>query len=324
MTKRGPYKQIIPGSIADLVDKFRRSPRYNNWAESSRSQRDRIIGDFVARNGRVQVSALRRGNIIEMRDDLAMKVRRGKRILGGPDAANNWLKVIRLLLAYAVDIDMVPVNVAANVERVETPNPDGLRTWREDEIAQYLAYFDDPYEIEHRVFVLALCTGAARSDLVKLGWLNVRGDRFVYRRQKTRRKTQIIVDIPILPQLAAMLETIPRTQETFLEGRQGMRSEKALGTQFAHWVAEAGLAGLDENGKTLSLHGLRKALARRLAEAGAAPQEIMAVLGHATITQAAHYSKAYDRARSADVGLSRIGEPVETNVVRLERKERES
>lgn len=315
--KRGPYKaRVEPGSVADLVAQFRRSPRFMAYAASTRTQRDRILSDLVTFNGRRMVAELRRGDIIAMRDSLAFK--EDKR--GGPDAANNWLKVIKLVLAYGADLEMVPMNVAADVPKLETPNPDGHRTWREDEIDAYLAFHDDPHEIEHRVFVLALCTGAARVDLPQLGWLNVRGDRFVYRRQKTRRKTQIVVDIPILPQLAAVLATIPHDQPTFLETRFGIRSEKTLTTTFRRWVDAAELGNEDENGKRLTLHGLRKALARRLAEAGATPQSLMAVLGHATITQAAHYSKAYDRARSADAGMARLGEPMETNVVRMEKK----
>lgn len=318
MTKRGPYKsRVEPGSVADLVAQFRRSPRFMAYAASTRTQRDRILSDLVAFNGRRMVAELRRGDIIAMRDSLAFK-EDGR---GGPDAANNWLKVIRLVLAYAADLEMVPVNVAADVPKVETLNVDGHRTWREDEIEAYLAFHDDPHEIAHRVFVLALCTGAARVDLPQFGWLNVRDGRFVYRRQKTRRKTQIVVDIPIMPQLAAMLATIPPTQPTFLETKFGMRSEKSLTTIFRRWVVAAGLGNEDDNGRRLTLHGLRKALARRLAEAGATPQSLMAVLGHSTITQAAHYSKAYDRARSADAGMAKLAEPAPTNVVRMERKE---
>ena len=80
------------------------------------------------------------------------------------------------------------------------------------------------------------------------------------------------------------------------------------------------VGGMDERGLSLSLHGLRKALARRLAEAGATPQSIMAVMGHSTIAMAAHYSAAYDRGRAADMGLEKLGSATESPVVRLERK----
>jgi integrase len=76
----------------------------------------------------------------------------------------------------------------------------------------------------------------------------------------------------------------------------------------------------DRNGRHLTLHGLRKAMGRRLAERGASPHVIMAVLGHESIASAQVYTKAYDRARAADQAVELLAEAKPTNVRRLERK----
>jgi integrase len=320
MTQRGPYKtKPIPGSFADLIMKFRQSPRYRAWAPSTRLVKDRILDNFRLANGKTMVEDMRRGDVIAMRDSMADM----------PEAANNWLKTIRVLLDYAVDLEMVTLNVArARVARLSSPNPDGFRTWREDEIAAYLAHWPLG-SLPHTVLTLALYTGAARVDLVRLGWQNVEGDigipisgRIRYRRQKVKGGPWI--DILILPPLAKVLALIPDRQMTFLETRDGrVRSDKGLTGDMGRWVKAAGLGASDEHGKGLTLHGLRKALGRRLAEAGVAPHGIMAILGHEDIKQAQTYTKAYDRARSADDAMERMGAiwAAPTKVTKLRRKE---
>jgi integrase len=42
-------------------------------------------------------------------------------------------------------------------------------------------------------------------------------------------------------------------------------------------------------------HGLRKTLGRRLADAGVSAHDIMAALGHTTLTQAENYTREADR-----------------------------
>lgn len=300
---RGPYRaKPEPGSIGELVLRFRQSPRFLGWGPATTRKNDRILGDFMAQNGRMPVASLRRGDFIAMRDSLART----------PSEANNWAKVIRGLLDYAVDLEMIPFNPAARVAKLKVPNPDGFRTWRDDEIAAFEAHWSRG-SLPRRTFTLALCTGAARGDLVRLGWANVTVDRLRYRRQKTGAE----VDIPILPALAEELTQIPRPQMTFLETQDGrVRSPTALATMFIRWCEAAGLKGKDASGHLLSLHGLRKAGARRFAEAGATEFQLMAWFGWTDIKQAALYTKKFSRARAAD-GMAEKLVPALSNVTRL-------
>lgn len=311
---RGPYKaRPVPGSFADLILRFRQSPRYRSWRASTAHVNDRIMDEFMAANGRRMVAELRRGDLIGMRDSMA----------DTPAAANNWMKVIRVLLAYAVDLEMVPYNVALKIPKLKTDNPDGFRQWREDEITAYLRYWR-PDTIPHLAMVLMLCTGAARSDAVLMGWGNINGERIRYRRMKTGAW----VDLPVLPLLRTAIDAIEDDRTTFLQTSSGaVRSEKAISGQMPIWAAKAlGTLGKDgkpvpdENGRHLNCHGLRKAMGRRLAEAGCSAHEVMAILGHSDIKQAMTYTKAYDRARAADSAAEKLGAVAAPTVVRLERK----
>lgn len=294
---RGPYKaKPAPNTFADLIQRYRQSPRVLDWQPATRAKNDRILAEFLAANGRAMVSDLRRGDIIAMRDTMAAT----------SAAANNWLKVIAGMLAYAVDIEMIPISPAASVRRLPTKNPDGFRQWREDEIEAFFAHWKLG-SLPHRVVTLALYTGAARIDLVRLGWHSVQGDRIVYRRRKRQGRTTVDVNIPLLPPLAELLATLPPAM-TFLETQAGaIRSEKGLTQHMRRWTVDAGLGDVNEAGHYLNLHGLRKALGRRLAEAGCSPHEVMAILGHENIASAQVYTKAYDRARAADSAAERLG-----------------
>jgi integrase len=54
-----------------------------------------------------------------------------------------------------------------------------------------------------------------------------------------------------------------------------------------------------------SAHGLRKATARRLAEAGCTMHEIAAITGHASLSEVQRYTKAADQARLARAAMDK-------------------
>jgi integrase len=357
---RGTYRaKPAPGSIGELILAFRQSPHYRDWALNTKLKNERVLSDLMELSAARQVSELRRKDIIAARNSLA----------DTPDAANNWLKCVRVLLDFAVDMEYVPHNVAREkVERLRPKAAGGWRSWHEHEITAYLDHHPLG-TLPHRVLTLALYTGAARIDLVNLGWQNVNGhgdwsagrgsvgahisdnipavanrttyggltpsdsgsytstsaSRIRYQRQKTiRHEEPVWIDLPIAPPLLDVLTTLPRTQLTFLATPDGhVRSEKALSTRFAEWVRDAGLGAPDENGRHLSLHGLRKAVGRRLAEAGCSGYEIAACLGHRSPKSSEPYTKAFDRSVAATNASAKLGEvwAVEQKVTKLRRTE---
>ena len=95
-------------------------------------------------------------------------------------------------------------------------------------------------------------------------------------------------------------DSLPRERFTFLETRGGKsRSPKGFGNEMRKWCDAAGLP-------KCTSHGLRKAIARRLAEAGASPHEIMAVTGHSTLEEVNRYTRAANRHTLADDAMNRL------------------
>src|SRR3546814_13811445 len=89
-------------------------------------------------------------------------------------------------------------------------------------------------------------------------------------------KTGALVDIPIHPELKRVLEGTPRQNMTFLVTEYG---KPFTANGFGNWMRDR----YDEAGlPQCSSHGLRKAMAKRLAEAGCSLKEIMSITGPAT------------------------------------------
>ncbi|MEL7175234.1 MAG: tyrosine-type recombinase/integrase, partial [Pseudomonadota bacterium] len=71
-----------------------------------------------------------------------------------------------------------------------------------------------------------------------------------------------------------------------------------------------------------SAHGLRKAIARRLAEAGSSAKEIASVTGHKTLAEVQRYTDAADREHLADQAFDKLSERTipQQKVVNLSKK----
>jgi integrase len=129
-----------------------------------------------------------------------------------------------------------------------------------------------------------------------MGWQHVRTNKIAVRQQKTN--TPLL--IPIVPGLAHALDHVPRTNLTFLLTSKGAPFvANNFGKRFREWCNEAGLP-------QCSAHGLRKLTATRLAEAGCSEREIMAVIGHRSISEVSRYTKARNQARLAEQAMAKL------------------
>ena len=135
-----------------------------------------------------------------------------------------------------------------------------------------------------------------------MGWQHVTGEAIAVRQEKTA--TALI--IPMHPELKAALASLPRTNLTFLMTEWGAPFTSAgFGNWFRDRCNEAGL-------KHCSFHGLRKAAATRLANAGCSTDQVKAITGHRSLAEVARYTKAADQQRLArqalDIQLKTEGE----------------
>src|SRR5205814_1675625 len=77
-------------------------------------------------------------------------------------------------------------------------------------------------------------------------------------------------------------------------------TSNGFGNFMADKIARAGLPD------RCVTHGLRKAAARRLAEAGCSANEIAAITGHATLQEVSRYTKAAEQRKLALAAMRRL------------------
>lgn len=280
--------KTIPRSISDLIARYYQTADFLGLKSSTKTTYRNILEGFREEHG--TKSAVK----VERRHVRAILSARSET----PAAANSLRDRLKALMDLAVDLEWRKENPVITVKRLKVRSK-GFHTWSEKEIEKYNATHK-PGTLAHTAMTLMLYTGAARSDVVKLGPRNVVGNRISYRRQKTEDIGGVLIDIPIHRELRAVLDPCPKERFTFLEARKGeIRSPKGFGNKMRDWCDEAGLPNCTS-------HGLRKAIARRLAEAGASPHEIMAVTGHATLAEVTRYTREADRHTLADDAMTRL------------------
>jgi len=282
-----------PGSISALVVGYYESKDFTSLAQNTRRLQRSHLERLRATSGDKDLKALTRENVLASLDKMA----------NNPASANNFLKVMRALCRYAIDRKMIAHNPTAGVKRLKDKT-DGIHTWTDEQIAQF--------EARHAIgtkarlaLALLLYTAQRKSDVITMGRQHERAGAITVRQKKTG--TRLV--LPIVEQLREAIDAAPKGGMTYLETEFGLPFTSAgFGNWFADRCNEAGLVGC-------SAHGLRKAAARRLAEAGKSAHEIMAVTGHKSLSEVERYTRAANQealARRAVDGLKRepnVGNP---------------
>jgi integrase len=285
------------GTVSWLIEQYLRSPKHLNLSDVRRTSIRREMDWLRDQAGKYQI-----GRIAALHVEALMAKKTG------PTAANTVKKNLSMLFNFAVKHDLAGQkhNPARHADR-RKENPDGYHTWTDSEIGQFLA-FHGLGTGARLAALLILNTGAARQDLVRMGWQNVKGNRIKYQRQKTG----IGGDYEILPELAMELRSVPVDRLLFLTHSRGRPyTVESFGNWFKDQCRAAGLPHC-------SAHGLRKGQATRIADGGGGELEIMSFLAHATPKEGSTYVKKANRGRLADQALARAtGPKPEQNLTNL-------
>jgi integrase len=272
------------GSIGALVTAYYGSPQFLTLKPSSQRIYRLILERFRTAHGDKPVGLLMRQHLTGLLAERATT----------PAAANNWLRLMKVLLAYAVEEGWRPDNPATGIRRIRRQST-GFHSWSEAEIAA----FESRHAIGTKArlaFALLLYTAQRRSDVVRIGRQHVRAGAILVRQQKTGTT----LAIPVHPALQAVLDATPSEHLTFLTNVHGKPFTAAsFGFWFRQRCNEADLPHC-------AAHGLRKAACRRLAEAGCSANVIAAISGHSTLTEVSRYTKAADQERLARDGMAAI------------------
>jgi integrase len=271
-----------PGTVNAVVVAFYGSNEFLKLRPITKATYRGILEAFRAKHGDKRIAMLERRHVLA---ELATKAAK-------PAAQRNLLRMLRMLLAFAVETGLRADNPAVGVKSSAQESV-GFHTWTEDEIAQFEAH----HAIGTRArlaLALLLYTAQRRADVVRIGRQHIRDGAL----HLTQQKTGTPLVIPVHPQLAAVIAATPSDHLTYLVTEYG---QPFTAPGFGNWFREqCNAAGLP---RECAAHGLRKAACRRLAEAGASANVIAAISGHKTLREVERYTRAADQARMARAGM---------------------
>jgi integrase len=264
------------GSLSAMIAAYRRSPAWARLAETTRKGRGNMLDRIAAKAGDMAI------------EDVDQKmVAAGRDAMSGPGAAKCFIDTLRGFYKWAIEAGHVDDDPTQAVKRPSVTS-DGYETWTDADIAAYEARW--PMGTSERLWLaLLLYTGLRRSDAIRLEHGNIRGECI----ETVTQKTGTPVILPLHPELKAVLDATPLGERSFI----GLHVDT-----FAKRFRKA----CDAAGVSKSAHGLRKAAAVRLAEAGATVLELNAWFGWEGGKEALRYTAKSDRAKLARSGMERL------------------
>ena len=272
------------GTFAWLWNLYRASPAWAELSPATKKQRENLIRVALERAGDQPLEVWNRKFIVASRDARAAT----------PAQAANFLKTLRGLFRWALDVEHVEADPTVNVRALKQ-RTEGHHTWTADEMAAFEARWPTGTR-ERLAYDVLVWTGLRRGDASRLGPRHVRDGEITIATEKTGR----VVTLPVLKPLADLIAASPTGAETFIACLDGSPMVKeGFGNWFAEICAAAGVPG--------RAHGLRKALSVKVAEHGATDAELDALLGWSGGGMASLYTRKASCQKLAASALSRLG-----------------
>ena len=264
------------GSFSALASIYYGSPQYAQLSASSQRNYRRVIDGFLLTHGHRRVDEMRREHVDSIIGKLSHK----------PGAAIILLKRIRTLIKYAIALHWRDGDPTLGVKGFRSKE---IHTWTEAEIAQFEKKWKAGTR-ERLAFALLLYTGQRGSDVHRMAWTDIAGGTI----RVAQQKQPVKLTIPLHPALATELTRLKRKHIAILVTAYGAQfSVKGFGQFMSAAIREAKLP------MRCKAHGLRKAAARRLAEAGCTEKQIGAITGHKTLAEIERYTRDASQERLA-------------------------
>ncbi len=277
----GKPRRPREGTLAAVATEYRKSPEYKSLRTKTRKNYARCIDFLCERWGAFSVAGIRRKHVLALRDQLG----------DTPATANTAVKMLRVLLAFAVEREYRQDNPAKGIKKLTT-GP-GYSAWPDWAIERFL-------ETAPPMMVLAmklgLHTGQREADVLGMSWHDI--DRGVI--HVVQGKTGAKLAIPMHSDLRGAVESQERVSPMILTTETG---KPYRGSNFRyHWVKAMKAAGLEG----MTFHGLRYTAATKLAEAGCSLKEIAAITGHRSLAMLEKYSRGADQQKLARAAIRRL------------------
>ncbi len=267
-----------PRTFDHLIETFYQSSHWTNLEESTKKVHRGQIEGFRRKYGANQVTTMKAHHVY----NLLQKMKET------PSAANNLRKRLKALFNFAIIKGWRTDNPVDPVRGLKTKKG-GFQTWQEEDVAT----FEKAHPIGTKArlaFDLALYTAQRRGDLATLGPDATRDGSIQLRQQKTDKPLVIPIHVRLAESIAAAYDG----HGSFIKSNTG---SNYTAESFGNWFADQCRAANIRPG--LSLHGLRKAAVRRMAECGLTNAQIKSITGHEGDAEVALYAREANQIKIA-------------------------
>lgn len=296
------------GTMGNLIDRYLSVPTRLGPTKVTQDKIRAVLEDF--RHGQnkpldpLRVDTITFEAIDTIISRKQVKTGTGNKTKGGIHAARKLRKELIRLFDFAIKSKLIADNPARLSEKVKAPAGDkseGFHTWTEEEIEQYREH----HKLGTRprlAMELALWTDQRRSDVVSMGKAQVKNGRLPVTQEKTGEVLWLPMAAQLLEAIIAMKpgETSPFCFLITERGRP-FKSAASFGTWFKKQCVAAGLPHC-------TMHGLRKATLRRMAELRMTNKDMKSVSGQRSDKTLAKYIEKADQTRLADAAMRQLSD----------------
>jgi integrase len=255
-------------AIEDVVARFveqhcRRHNRPRTAVEAERMLRNHVLPRWRGR----AVSELRRRDVLDLLDGIVSDVT--------PKAGNNVLAVVRKMLNWCVERDIIGVSPAAGVKRPAVEKARD-RVLTDDEVRNVVLAADQIPGPFGALVKLLLLTGQRRTEVAQMQWTELDLESRLWTLPAERAKTNERHEVPLSDAAIAVIKGMPR-----IKGSRYVLTTDGSSPSSGYAKGKAKLdALLPPDMAPWRLHDLRRSCASGLAKLGISLPVIEKVLNH--------------------------------------------
>jgi integrase len=201
------------------------------------------------------------------------------------------IKALKPFFDFCVGQMLMKDNPAIGLTLAKKPKTGGHYSWTERDIERF-SRRHPVGTTAHLAMAIMLYTGLRISDARLFGPEHIYDGMVRIKPKKTSRTTGNVVEFRVHPDLQRVLRAtkVVGVKTYIVSERRQPFAEGGLSNKMRDWCDEAGLP-------ECSAHGLRKAIVRRMLEAGATEYQVAAVTGHADLDEIRVYARGISNAR---------------------------
>lgn len=272
-----------PKSMRDLAERYFESTKFKGKADRTRHVERLVIERFLVKHGEKSALSIETRHLDAIFSGMAST----------PAAAMDLRKKLKALFTLSIKLGWRRDDPTAATDSFK------LGTWHSWEDEEVEA-FEKKWAIGTRqrfAFDLLIYTGQRSSDVRRMKWTDSRGEKIRVKQAKTGAELMIHRHPDLDPSLKAFRKDVGTMVVTEF-GKPF--TEKGFGNWMADAIHDAGLPD------RCVTHGIRKAAARRLAEAGCTAHEIASITGHKSLKEVQRYTEAVARTSLAESAIGKV------------------